>query len=81
MRSRLFGSNRSLRTAALFVLLPVIAARSAAASFSSCVAGLTEAAVRAGVNRSVASRALDIAEPDEKVLRLSEVQPEFKMPI
>ena len=40
-----------------------------------------KAAVRAGVSRSVASRALDIAEPDEKVLRLSEVQPEFKAPI
>jgi hypothetical protein len=37
--------------------------------------------MRAGVSRSVASRALDIAQPDEKVLRLSEVQPEFKAPI
>ena len=81
MKSRLFGSSRSLRAAALFALLPVIAASPAAASFSSCVAGLREAAVRAGVSRSVASRALDIAEPDEKVLRLSEVQPEFKMRI
>ena len=81
MKSRLFGSSRSLRAAALFALLPVIAASPAAASFSSCVAGLQEAAVRAGVSRSVASRALDIAEPDEKVLRLSEVQPEFKTPI
>ena len=50
----------------------------AAASFSSCVG---EAAVRAGVSRSVACRALDISQPDEKVLRLSEVQPEFKTPI
>ena len=58
-----------------------MAASPAAASFSSCVAGLREAAVRGGVSRSVASRALDIAEPDEKVLRLSEVQPEFKTPI
>jgi lytic murein transglycosylase len=81
MKSRLFGSSRSLRAAALFALLPVIAASPAAASFSSCVAGLQEAAVSAGVSRSVASRALDIAQPDEKVLRLSEVQPEFKTPI
>ena len=81
MKSRLFGPSRSLRAAALSALLPVIAARPAAASFSSCVAGLQEAAVRAGVSRSVASRALDIAQPDEKVLRLSEVQPEFKTPI
>ena len=81
MKSRLFGSSRSLRAAALFALLPVIAASPAAASFSSCVAGLQEAAVRAGVSRSVASRALDIAQPNEKVLRLSEVQPEFKTPM
>ena len=81
MKSRLFGSSRSLRAAALFALLPVIAASPAAASFSSCVAGLQEAAAKAGVSRSVASRALDIAEPDEKVLRLSQAQPEFKAPI
>ena len=82
MKPRLFGSSRSLRAAALFALLPVIAAsRPAAASFSSCVSGLREAAVRAGVGRSVTSRALNIAEPDEKILRLSEVQPEFKTPI
>ncbi|MGI8426475.1 MAG: hypothetical protein ACR2M4_07740 [Actinomycetota bacterium] len=68
MKSRLFGSSRSLRAAALFAFLPVIAASPAAASFSSCVAGLQEAAVRAGVSRSVTSRALDIAQPDEKVL-------------
>jgi len=80
-KSRRFGSSRSLRAAALFALLPVIGASPAAASFSSCVAGLQETAVRAGVGRSVASRALDIAQPDEKVLRLSEVQPEFKTPI
>ncbi len=74
------GPRQGLRAAAL-ALLPVIAASPAAASFSSCVAGLQEAAVRAGVGRSAASRALDIAEPDEKVLRLSKVQPEFKTPI
>ena len=72
---------KSRRAAALFALLPVIAVSPAAASFSSCVAGLQEAAVRAGVSRSVASRALVIAQPDETVLRLSEVQPEFKTPI
>ena len=71
----------SLRAAAPFTLLPVIAARPAGASFSSCVAGLQEAAAKAGVSRSVTSRALDIARPDEKALRLSEVQPEFKTPI
>ena len=43
MKSSLFGWSRSLRAAALFALLPVIAARPAAASFSSCVAGCTAA--------------------------------------
>jgi lytic murein transglycosylase len=52
-----------------------------AASFSSCVAGLKDAAVRAGVSPSLAAQALDIGQPDEKVLRLSKAQPEFKTPI
>ena len=38
-------------------------------------------AVKAGASRAVVSRALDGAQPDEKVLRLSESQPEFKTPI
>ena len=53
----------------------------AAADFASCVADLEAAAVRAGVSPVVAAEALDIAEPNDKVLRLSEVQPEFKTPI
>lgn len=52
-----------------------------AASFSSCVADLKNAAERAGISRSVTSRALDVAQPLEKVLRLSQAQPEFKTPI
>jgi lytic murein transglycosylase len=52
-----------------------------AADFPSCVAGLKAAAVGAGASPSVVTRALDVAQPDEEVLRLSEVQPEFKFPI
>lgn len=63
------------------MLAAVWAGPAAAASFSSCVAGLKEAAVRAGVSPAVVSRALDGVQPDEKVLRLSKVQPEFKTPI
>ncbi|MPZ55253.1 MAG: lytic murein transglycosylase [Rhizobiales bacterium] len=71
-----------MRATALFVILSVIwASHATATDFSSCVAGLREAAVRAGVSRSVASQALDVTQPDEKVLRLSKVQPEFKTPI
>ncbi|MEW5424646.1 lytic murein transglycosylase [Amorphus sp. 3PC139-8] len=53
----------------------------AEASFSSCVAGIKQAAVRAGISQSIASRALDGAKPDEKVIRFSKSQPEFKTPI
>jgi lytic murein transglycosylase len=70
-----------MRKIALLALLSVAWVDSAAASFSSCVAGLADAAVRAGVSPSLASRALDGARPDEKVLRLSQSQPEFKTPI
>ena len=50
-------------------------------SFSSCVSSLQSSAVKAGVDRAIVEAALNIAEPDEKVLRLSKVQPEFKTPI
>jgi len=56
-------------------------AGSALASFSSCVANLQASALKAGVERSIVEAALNVAEPDEKVLRLSKVQPEFKTPI
>jgi membrane-bound lytic murein transglycosylase B len=81
MKSRLFGSVGACGRQACSRFCLSWAASPAAARFTSCVTGLQEAAVRAGVSRSLASRALDIAEPDEKVLRLSEVQPEFKTPI
>lgn len=52
-----------------------------AASFDSCLAALRQAATGAGASQSVVSRALHGATPDEKVLRLSRSQPEFKTPI
>jgi lytic murein transglycosylase len=71
-----------MRTALLLAILSVTGAGSAAAaSFPSCVAGLKEAVVSAGVSQSVTSRALDLSRPDEKVLRLATEQPEFKTPI
>jgi lytic murein transglycosylase len=60
------------------IVLALWTAPAAASSFESCVASLREQAVSAGVSRSLASRALDLAQPDEKVLRLSQVQPETK---
>lgn len=71
-----------MRATILITVLPLVCAGPAAATgFPACVADLREATVSAGVSRSVTSQALDIAQPDEKVLRLSKVQPEFKTPI
>lgn len=53
----------------------------AEASFSSCVAGLKQAAQRAGISPALASRALDGAKQDPDVIRFSRSQPEFKTPI
>ncbi|MYZ48882.1 lytic murein transglycosylase [Propylenella binzhouense] len=71
-----------MRTALFVALLPLLSAMPAAAeSFSACVGGLKQAAVKAGVGRAVAARALDGARADEKIIRLSRSQPEFKTPI
>jgi lytic murein transglycosylase len=70
-----------MRVAILAAALTTLAAGPAAASFKSCVAGLQDAALSAGVSRSVVAQALNVPQPDEKVLRLSKVQPEFKTPI
>ncbi len=67
--------------AALAVFLGGSAATPAAAKFDSCVGGLKQAAIKSGVPKALAAKALDGAKPDEKVLRLSKSQPEFKMPI
>jgi lytic murein transglycosylase len=70
-----------MRHVILTAIMSMMGAGSAGASFSTCIADLRENAVRAGINRAVVSRALAISEPDEKVLRLSKIQPEFKTPI
>ncbi|MFT0891899.1 lytic murein transglycosylase [Pseudochelatococcus sp. G4_1912] len=53
----------------------------AQASFSACAANLRLAAIKAGISRDVTAKALNVDAPDEKVLELSKVQPEFKTPI
>jgi lytic murein transglycosylase len=53
----------------------------AQADFSSCKEGLKAEAVRGGVSRETASRALDDVTPDPKLLDLESSQPEFKTPI
>lgn len=59
----------------------VAAAPAAAANFPACVATLKKAAVRAGVHPAIVAKALALTEPNEKVLRLSQIQPEFDIPI
>lgn len=60
-----------------FVVVP----QTAAASFQSCVAGLKKQAVKTGVNPVVADRMLSNVKFDEKVVRFSRSQPEYKTPI
>src|SRR5690349_15885033 len=63
----------------LFIFMTTFAALALApparADFAGCVNGLKLAAVRSGVNAAIVNRALALTAPDEKVLRLSTVQP------
>ena len=54
---------------------------SAAADLSSCVAGLRNAVVGAGIDRGLAARALGDVAFDEKAVRFSRTQPEYRTPI
>ena len=56
-------------------------APAAAQSFEACIDNLRSSVTAAGVSTDLAHRALDLQQPDERILRLSEVQPEFKTPI
>ena len=49
--------------------------------FAACVARLQDAAVAAGVTRTVAAAALDHVQSDASVLALAQIKPEFKLPI
>ncbi|CAH1662760.1 Membrane-bound lytic murein transglycosylase B precursor [Hyphomicrobiales bacterium] len=53
----------------------------AAANFTQCISQLRADAARSGISQNVIAQALAINQPDDKVLRLSKVQPEFKTPI
>ncbi|MEM1047026.1 MAG: lytic murein transglycosylase [Pseudomonadota bacterium] len=53
----------------------------ASASFSACVNGLKASTVQAGVSRKTVNAALSDVARDEKVLRFSRAQPEYKTPI
>lgn len=57
------------------------AGAASSASLDNCVAGLKTLAVRSGVPQAVVSKALDGVKYDEKVVRFSRAQPEFKLQI
>jgi membrane-bound lytic murein transglycosylase B len=69
--------------AALALAFTVLAGAAvpAHASLSSCVAGLKSQAKRAGVKSALVEQALSNVKFDEKVVRFSRTQPEFKTPI
>jgi membrane-bound lytic murein transglycosylase B len=69
------------RAAVLLLALTGWSGAAGAQTFTACVGGLKQSAVRAGVSPALAARALSLTAPDEKVLRLSSIQPEFDIPI
>jgi len=71
------------RWAALTAATGIFALVSAAPAqaIQNCVAKLKQQAISAGVSPSVANQMLDGAQYDEKVIRFSTSQPEYKIPI
>ncbi len=63
---------------AFMLLMPVSAA---AASLDACVNGIRKSAIAAGVSPAVANKALGNVRFDEKAVRFSRSQPEYKTPI
>lgn len=53
----------------------------AVAAFPTCLASLKSHAVAAGIDRAVVDEALDAVAVDDRLLAVSKVQPEFKIPI
>ena len=64
----------------VFAVLPQTAP-AAAQSFAACVANLKAEARKRGVRRAIVDKALDIKQPDERIIRASQARPEFKTPI
>ena len=69
------------RVALVFAFAAVLVGQAEAASLRSCVAGLKKQALRSGVSKSVANKALTNVKYDEKVIRFSRSQPEYRTPI
>lgn len=71
-----------MRLAAAALTFTVLAAAPAQSQVSpACIAGLKTKVIAAGIPASLASKALDGAKYNEKVVRFSRTQPEFRTPI
>jgi len=70
-----------IRACGLIVAGLLLAAPASAASLDSCVAGIRSQALKAGVKKSVVQAALSNVKFDEKAVRFSRSQPEYKTPI
>lgn len=62
-------------------ILGMTMATAFAGSFDGCIAGLKSGAIKAGVSQSVAEEALGKVAYDEKAVRFSKSQPEYRTPI
>jgi lytic murein transglycosylase len=70
-----------MRRLIVAILVSAAGVTPAMADFGSCLSGLKQSLVASGVSRALVDQALNMSGPDDKVLRLSKVQPEFKTPI
>lgn len=68
-------------SACLSLVIAGLTGAPAAADFSSCLDGLKAAAIESGIRRATVSHALDAVSFDQKVMDISQIQPEFKTPI
>jgi lytic murein transglycosylase len=65
----------------LSALLATSNAVNASDAFYACVDGLKQSALSAGVDQAIVDAAFKDAKPEERIIALSKVQPEFKTPI
>ncbi len=81
--SPFLGEGVKVRALALTIALAagLIAPAAEARSIAKCVAGLKSAAIRSGVPKSIANQALSNVKFDEKAVRFSRSQPEYRTPI
>ena len=63
------------------LMAPALIATPASASFKSCAASLKSQMVSAGISRKTVNKAFSGVKYDEKVVRFSRAQPEYKTPI